>query len=77
MGMPVLQQPGDTATFTNTGTGAARLLALYVLPPGQTPGMPATGAGGGAPPSAAWPALALLAGGLLVGLVVLRRRAER
>jgi quercetin dioxygenase-like cupin family protein len=76
-GVPVLQQPGDTATFTNTGAGAARLLALYVLPPGRAPGMPATGAGGGAPPTAAWLAPALLTGGLLAGLVVRRRRAAR
>lgn len=76
----VLQQPGDTGTFTNSGPGTARLLALQVRATSTAPGLPNTGAGGrqvrlGFP-------LALLAGlgGALLAatlLVALRRRVAR
>lgn len=72
----VLQQPGDTGAFTNTGAGTARLLALQVRASSTAPGLPNTGAGGGARASLAWLALAALAAFLLVGGVGLRRAAR-
>ncbi len=72
----VLQQPGDTGAFTNTGAGTARLLALQVRASSTAPGLPNTGAGGGARAPLAWLALAVLATVLLVGGLGLRRAAR-
>jgi quercetin dioxygenase-like cupin family protein len=69
-----LQQPGDTGTFANTGTGPARLLTLQVRSAGATPQLPNTGAGGGNHPSALWLIAALLAT-LLLALGLRFRRA--
>jgi len=66
-GGTVLQQPGDGGTFTNTGPGRARLLALHALPAGTALRLPATGAGAGGTPAAAWLSLASLAGLALAG----------
>jgi quercetin dioxygenase-like cupin family protein len=72
----VLQQPGDSGTFTNSGTGTARLLALQVRAASAAPGLPNTGAGGGAPAPLTWLALAALATLLLAGGLRLRRAAR-
>lgn len=72
----VLQQPGDSGTFTNSGTGTARLLALQVRAASTAPGLPNTGAGGGARASLVWFALAALATVLLAGGLRLRRAAR-
>lgn len=76
-----LQQPGDAGTFTNTGTGPARLLTLQVRSAGAAPGLPNTGAGGGRA-GAAVPVASGLAGlgtAALVacGWLALRRRPGR
>ena len=72
----VLHQPGDTGAFTNSGPGTARLLALQVRAASTAPGLPNTGAGGGARAPLAWLALAALATLLLAGGLALRRAAR-
>ncbi len=76
-----LQQPGDAGTFTNTGTGPARLLTLQVRSAGAAPGLPNTGAGGRQTDAAvlATAGLAGLGTAALVacGWLALRRRPGR
>ena len=82
-GETIVELPGVVGQARNAGSTPATVLAVYLLPQGaplsspvMTPGMPATGAGGGGDRlPVGW--LVLLAGGTLVGGAQLLRRAAR
>ena len=83
VGESFVEQPEVAVQARNAGAVKATVLATYLLPKGAplstpvtTPGMPATGAGGGAPRSSL-PTVALLIGTLLAGGWGLRRRLGR